>query len=154
MALNTTLPGGLKSGNDLDNIPDDLLGGPPPPADIQLAGKTLTTLASPPAPGETVVLNIRLRVYDVGIAYGDNGEGEPSHYRKTKLVSCWIPGQPEPLPAKSKAEEDAEAEAAAAENQPPLYDDDGEPHDPDAAEPTPSGLDEFDPAFSHNDVPR
>ncbi|SBS73861.1 conserved hypothetical protein [uncultured Mycobacterium sp.] len=124
MAEVTEKPDGLKSGNDLDNIPDDLLGGPPPPADIMLAGKILTTLASPPGPGETVELHIRVRVYDTGTAYGDNGEGEPSPYRKTKLVSCWLPGQPEPEPVKSKAELDAEAEAEAAENQPPL------PYDP------------------------
>jgi hypothetical protein len=39
MTLVTEKPDGLPSGNDLDNIPDDLLGGPPPPADIILAGK-------------------------------------------------------------------------------------------------------------------
>jgi hypothetical protein len=72
-----------------------------------------------------------VRVYDTGTTYGDNGEGEASPYRKTKLVSCWLPGQPEPEPTKTKAELDAEAEAEAAKNQPPLYDDEtGEPYDP------------------------
>lgn len=168
MSLITKKPSELKPVNDLDSIPDDLLGGPPSPADIVLAGKTLTTLASPPGPGETVILMIRLRVYDEGTAYGDNGLGEPAPYKKTKLVSCWIPGQKEPEPKKTKDELEAEEVAKAAENQPPLYetDEDGQPveGEPDTdpedddefrADPAnytpPSGLDEFDPAFSHNE---
>ena len=125
MSLIDQMPTDIGSTNALDDIPDDLLGGPPPPADIILAGKTLTTLADPPGPGETRVLMIRVRATDTGIAYGDNGEGDPTHYRKTKLVSCWLPGQPEPVPEKTKAEKDAEAEAEAAKNQPPMFADDG-----------------------------
>lgn len=120
-------PDNLPTSNALDNLPDDLLGGPPPPADIILAGKTLTTLAEPPSPGETRVLMIRVRAYEEGITYGDNGEGEATHFRKTKLISCWLPGQPEPVSKKTQAEKDAEAEAEAAKNQPPLYDESGGP---------------------------
>lgn len=123
MAEITKKPEGLPSGNDLDKIDDDLLGRPQE-ADIQLAGKTLTSLASPPGPGETVVLMIRLRVYDEGVSYGDNGLGEGSPYKKTKLVSCWLPGQKEPEPKKTKEELDAEEAAEAAKNQAPLYETD------------------------------
>lgn len=129
MTLITNKPVGLASGNDLDSIPDDLLGGPPPPAEIRLAGKTLTVLENPPAGGEDVVLLVRLKVRAAGVDFNDDGNEEVP-YRSMKLVSCWKPGDKEPEPVKTKAELDAEAEAEAAKNQPPLYGDDGEPYDP------------------------
>lgn len=122
--LITDQPENIPTTNALADIPDDLLGGPPPPADIILASKTLTTLADPPGRADTIVLMVRLRVYDIGVAYGDNGEGEPTHYRKTKLVSCWLPSDPEPEIEKTQAEIDAEAAAEAAKAQPPLFGDD------------------------------
>lgn len=95
-----------------------------PPAEIRAFGKTLLTVAQPPEPGETIVVLMRLRVYDVGTEFNENGEGEGTPYRKMKLVSCWTPGSTEPQPKKTKADEDAEAEKAAAENQPPLFEED------------------------------
>ena len=130
MTLITEKPTGLPgTPNDLDNIPDDLLGGPPPRAEIRLAGKTLTTLENPPGGGEDVVLLVRLKVRQSGVDFNDDGNEEVP-YRSMKLVSCWKPGTDEPKPEKTKAELDAEAEAEAAQNQPPLYDDAGEPYDP------------------------
>lgn len=128
MALIDQKPEGLDSTNALDDIPDDLLGGPPSPAVIKLSNMNLAVLADPPGPGEDVVLLVRLRVYDIGTAYGDNGEGEPSSpYRKTKLIACWKPGTKEPQPKKTQAEQDAEAEAEAAKDQPPLFGDGADP---------------------------
>lgn len=118
-------PDYVASTNELDNIPDDLLGGPPPPAEIRLSGKTLLVLEDPPEPGDELVLLIRVKVNGTGVDLHDNDEEVP--YRKAKLVTCWKPGTPEPQVKKTQAEQDAEAEAEAAKDQLPLFGDDGEP---------------------------
>lgn len=118
-----TAPDYVDSTNQLDNIPDDLLGGPPPPAEIRMSGKTLLTLENPPEPGDELVLLIRVKVNGTGVDLHDNDEEVP--YRKAKLVTCWKPGTADPQPQKTQAELDAEAEADAAKDQPPLFDEDG-----------------------------
>lgn len=120
-----TAPADIPTTNALDNIPDDLLGGPPPPAEIRMSGKTLLTLENPPEPGDELVLLIRVKVNGTGVDLHDNDEEVP--YRKAKLVTCWKPGSPEPQVPKTQAELDAEAEAEAAKDQPPLFGEDGEP---------------------------
>lgn len=145
-----TAPPDVPTTNALDDIVDpDAVD----PAEIRAFGKTLLTVADPPAPGDTIVLLVRLRVYDVGTEFNENGEGEGTPYRKTKLVSCWKPGSTEPQPKKSKADLDAEAEAAAAENQPALYEDEPIPGI-DSSEPEALGdiLNDTDP--EDNDVDR
>ncbi|MBU8833632.1 hypothetical protein [Mycolicibacterium goodii] len=124
MALITAEPKDLPTTNALDAIPDDLLGGPPPPAEIRMSGKILLTLENPPEPGDEIVLLIRLKVNGTGVDLHENDEEVP--YRKAKLVTCWKPGTKEPQPKKTQAELDAEAEAEAAKDQPPLFGDDSE----------------------------
>lgn len=122
MSLITEKPQGIPSGNDLDKIDDDLLGGPPPPAEIRMSGKTLLTLENPPQPGDEIVLMIRLKINGHGVDLHDNDEEVP--FRKSKLVSCWKPGSKEPARKKSKEELEAEEAAKAAKNQAPLYETD------------------------------
>ena len=135
--LVTDKPENLPTTNTLDKIPADLLG--PVPAEIQLAGKTLKILEKPPQAGETIDLMIRLRVYDVGVAYGDNGTGEPSHYRKTKLIDCWLPSEPAPPNADEDQgaliDEDGEISEEAAGVEPDADEDDGSWDDDNVARP-------------------
>ena len=122
MTLIADKPDGLDSTNALDGLPDDLLGGPPPPAEIRMSGKTLLTLENPPEPGDELVLLIRVKVNGTGVDLHDNDEEVP--YRKAKLVTCWKSGTKEPQQQKTKEQLDAEAAAEAAKNQPELFDDD------------------------------
>ncbi|OBK04060.1 MULTISPECIES: hypothetical protein [Mycolicibacterium] len=137
-------PSDIPTTNALDQVPDDLLGGPPPPAEIRMSGKTLLTLENPPEPGDELVLLIRVKVNGTGVDLHDNDEEVP--YRKAKLVTCWKPGTAEPQPKKTQAELDADAEAEAAKDQPPLFGEDGEPE---ALGDVIEG--EFGPSFSDGD---
>lgn len=135
MTLIDQKPAGLESTNQLDQIPDDLLGGPPPPADIKYSGAFVARLEDPPCMGEKFVMLVELEVIDVGERSLDGGE-TISPYRVCRRVGdMWLQGQSRPVPPKSKAELEAEAEAEAAENQPPLYGENGPVDGADFGEP-------------------
>lgn len=145
-------PADVKTTNALDAIPDDLLGGPPPPAEIRLGANTLMVMDEPPAVGDYIDISMRLRI-KTKAEEQKAPDSDLVHYRGTALVAAWPLGETMPEPKKSDAELEAEAAAEAAKNQPPLFGDDNEPHDPDA-EYEPSGMDEFAgevdrPGFSH-----
>lgn len=155
MALIDQKPENLPGTNALDDIPDDLLGGPQPPAEIRMSGKTLLTLENPPEPGDELVLLIRVKVNGTGVDLHDNDEEVP--YRKAKLVTCWKPGTPEPQRAKTQDEIDSEAAAEAAKNQPSLYEDDpaalGDLLDEYAGEPADDNVVPFEsPSFSDGEA--
>lgn len=141
MTLITQKPDGLApTPNDLDNIPDDLLG--PHPARVELGGKILFVMDKPIEMGEFIKVEITIGCYDDGRC--KVGE-EIVHYRKTKLIAA--------KPVSDPYTPEAEPAAPPPDDDPAMIDRDGnipddEPED--EIEPDDGGLNEFDPAFSHN----
>jgi hypothetical protein len=119
-------PADVPTTNELDQIPDDMLGYPPGPQNVMLGTSVLMAMDPPPKTGDYIDVAMRLRVKRTA-------EDKPtvdsplSYPRYCEIVVAWPLGEEMPKPKKSKAEEDAEAEAEAAEDQPPLFGDDGEP---------------------------
>lgn len=151
MTLITDKPEGLApTPNDLDRIPDDLLG--PHPASIRLGQKDLLTMDKPPLPGETI--KVQLTLYHKRGGYELVGAAP----NKEMVYHCGM--------VLIKA--DVVAEPYVADEDPPMIerdlsipndyvadgtdaDDDADDLEPDADdEADESGLDEFNPAFSHN----
>lgn len=110
-------PDVLKDLLDPDGIPTRVLR-----AEIQMSGKTMTTVENPPGCGDTITLMVELEVTAEGREKRKSSD-EYAYYRKTRLITCWRPGESKPERQKSKAELDAEAQAAAAGEQPALFDD-------------------------------
>jgi hypothetical protein len=137
MSLITGKPGDLvPTPNDLDSIPDDLLG--PHPANIRMSGKDLLVMDAPPDIGEFVKMEITMRCKDDGrTLLADGGIG---HYRVMSFVAAKVttdPYKPEP--------------ESGDDGQPGLLDANGQiPDDDEGGHGQDDGLDEFDPEFSHN----
>ena len=123
----------------LKDIPDDLLGGPKPPAYLKL-GTSPYAVDSPPERGDQRIYCVKLVCK--GKNEKDMADGKVRHERSMYCVKMWPLGEDEPEDPKTDEE-------LAAENQPPLYDmETGEPHDPDADD----GPDNVvRPEFSDND---
>lgn len=113
MALITdrTAPSGVPTTDALASIPADLLG--PIPAEIKLGQAVLMIMEKPPEVRDTITVVMRLKVKDAGVAEAGEGGEELTHYRKVKVVAAWIQGEAEP--------------PNPDEDQPGLFDDDGEP---------------------------
>lgn len=130
MALIDEKPADLASTNALDEVPDDLLGGPPQPAYLKL-GTSPYAVDSPPERGDVRYYSVKLVCK--GKNEKDEATGKVKYERAMHCVKMWPIGEqeppdPEPKPEKkTKKQEDAEAEAAAADDQPALFDDDGGP---------------------------
>lgn len=130
MSLVDQKPAGLPSSNELDKIPDDLLG--PIPAEIKLGTNVLMVMEKPPEVRDVITVVMRLRVKDAGVGEAGENNEELTHYRKCKIVAAWIKGEPEP--------------PNADEEQPALFGEHGEVgHEP-------SGMDEFAPNEATEDV--
>lgn len=126
-----TAPAWVPTTNELDNIPDDLLGKPPA---YLVLGTTPDLFEDPPEPGDTMTLVVRVRCK--GFAGDLNADGKFVHKRKMTITAAWVQGQPEPP--------DADAE------QPALFDEDGEPTDePEVIGDILAGVDR--PGFSDSD---
>ena len=123
-------PPDVPSTDVLRDLPDDILGGPPPPAYLSF-GMTPCPIENPPNADDDDIRVFMVRARCTG-EHGPlkRNDGEVRYKRDMQIQAIWLPGEPEPEPVKTKAELDAEAEAEAAKNQPPLYDDEGEPYDP------------------------
>lgn len=85
---------GIPSSNDLNKIPDDLLG--PIPAEIRLGSNTLMVMDKPPEVRDVVTVMARLRIKDAGVEEAGDGGEDLTHYRKARLVTAWLAGQPKP----------------------------------------------------------
>lgn len=143
MALVTQKPAALKPENDLDNIADDLLG--PHPAQIIFQNRILEVMDQPPEPGELVKFEFTLRTRKDGREKLNDDTYQ--HYRIMEFVKAVLtvgPYTPEPEAAADDPPDD----------DPAMFDEDGNIPDDGADEPEEiapdSGLDEFDPEFSHN----
>lgn len=138
MPIIRDMPADIPTTNALANIPDDLLG--PHPARVELGGKILFVMDKPIEMGEFIKVEITIGCYDDGRC--KVGE-EIVHYRKTKLIAA--------KPVSDPYTPEAEASPPPPDDDPAMIDRDGNiPADEPADEPEPSGLDEFNPAFSHN----
>lgn len=125
MSLIADKPGDLESTNELDKIPDDH---PDGPAEVRLGNTVLMTLEDPPEAGSYIDISARLYIKHAG--FDQNTPDSPKvPVRLAKIIVAWPLGEqmPKPKPKKkTKAEDDAEAEAAAADDQPSLFEDDGD----------------------------
>lgn len=126
--LITDKPEDLESTNALDDIEDP--NPPVEPQELRLGSSTLMVMENPPHTGDYVDIAMRLRIKRT--AEDQSTPDSPLTYpRYAEIVVAWPLGEQMPKPKKSKAEEDAEAEAAAADDQPALFDDDGDDGDED-----------------------
>ncbi len=146
MSLVTQKPAELRPENDLDSIPDDLLG--PVPHMIRLSGRDLFIMDKPPETGEFIKAELILRAGDLLIKAAD-GDGVTRYVRIMQFVGAKLTVEPyTPAP---------DAAADAPPEDPAMFDRNGQIPDDEPAddehqedEPAGSGLDEFNPAFSHN----
>lgn len=138
MSLITQKPAELRPENDLDKIADDLLG--PAPATIRMSGKDMLVMDKPPEMGEFVKMEVTMRCKNDGRTLLADGGIE--HYRVMTFVAAKVTTEP----YKSEPED-----VPPPDDDPAMFDRDGNiPADEPEDEPEPSGLDEFNPAFSHN----
>lgn len=144
MSLITQKPAELRPENDLDRIADDLLG--PHPATIRMSGKDMLVMEVPPEIGEFVKMEVTMRCKDDGrTLLADGGIG---HYRVMSFVAAKVTAEP--------YKPEAESTTDSGPQDPTMFDENGQipddAPDDDAPqdEPADSGLDEFNPAFSHN----
>lgn len=146
MSLITEKPAALKPENDLDNIPDDLLG--PVPHMIRHANRDLFVMDEPPGDDDWIQVRYTFRAGDL-IRKKPDSDGVVKWVRVMEFLGAQlITGPYTPAP---------DAAADAPPEDPAMFDRNGqipddEPGDgePEEDEPTDSGLDEFNPAFSHN----
>lgn len=146
MGIVTEMPADTPTTNALASIPDDLLG--PHPATIRMSGKDMLVMEVPPEIGEFVKMEVTMRCKDDGrTLLADGGIG---HYRVMSFVAAKVTAEP--------YKPEAESTTDSGPQDPTMFDENGqipddEPDD-DAHqdEPADSGLDEFNPAFSHNGV--
>lgn len=143
----TDKPSGLApTPNDLDQLPDDLLG--PHPAAVRLGNTNLFTMDNPPLPGQT--MKVELSLYHKRGGYelvGAAPNKEMSYYCGMVLVGHNITVQP--YTAATEQDPGPEPDPAMLNEKGQIPDD--EPEDEPLTESgRPDGLDEFDPQFSHN----
>lgn len=148
--LVTDMPEALPSTNDLDTIedPDALITGER--AEIYLSGAHVATLDDAPNGLGRVTLMVELEVTEESIRFTEDGQNEIPIRRCRRVGDMWRPGTERPptkeeikqLQAAAKAKAAAEAaerdEAERAEartNEPPMFDEEGDPVDPEAPKP-------------------
>lgn len=160
MALITDQPEDLKSSNDLDDVEDPDTPAAGERAEIYLSGAHVCTLENAPTgAGARVTLMVEVEVTEEGHRYKENGDVEVPIRRCKRIGDMWRPGEARPptreelkalqdaAKAKAAAEQAAREEAERAEaeqNEPPMFDEDGEPLTSDAPKP-PADEDDLPP---------
>lgn len=146
MALIDEKPADLPSGNDLDNIPDDLL--QTPPAYLTFGG-TPAPLEEPPAQGDVKTYLVRARCT---AEHGpiERKDGELRYTRTMLIQAIWEPGQTPPATDDQPALLGQDGEI----NEDATPDETGEPEDlePDFGDSSDEDTDDSgveNPAFSH-----
>lgn len=160
MALVQDQPEDLPTTNALDDVedPDEPTGGER--AEIYLSGAHVATLDNAPSGLGRVTLMCELEVVEESIRFTDDGEIPIRRCRR--VGDMWIPGTPKPptaeeikaqaaaAKAKAQAEQLAAERAEQEENEPPMFDDEGNPLDEDAPRPP---ADDEDQGDASNVVP-
>ena len=133
-------PADLPPENDLENLPDDLLG--PVPAVIRMSGKDLTIMDKPPEMGEFVKMEITMRCKkSERELLADGGIG---HYRVMLFVAAKVTTEA----YKPDPDEEPEPEPGLFDEHGNVPDDEGQ--DEDGPEGDDEEHDRRNPAFSHN----
>lgn len=143
MALITDQPEDLETTNTLDGIDDpdeDQESGVR--AEIYLSGAHIATLDNAPSGGDRITMMVDLRVQDESVRFDEDGEPVADIRRCVRVGDMYLPGTKRPatkeeiaaMKADADAKREAEARAEAEKVQPPMFADDGEPYDPDAAD--------------------
>lgn len=150
MALIIDKPDDLPSSNDLDRLedPDEPTGRER--AEIYLSGAHVATLDNAPSGLGRVVLMVELEVVEESIRFTENGDTEVPIRRCRRVGDMWRPGTQRPptkeeiaaqqaaAKAKAAAEQAERDEAERAEqehNEPPMFDEEGNPISDDAPRP-------------------
>ncbi len=126
MGIVTKMPADTPTTNSLDDLPDDLLS--VAPAYLSF-GTSPAPLDNPPEIDEVRTYLVRVRCN--GKTEKERTDGEMRHGRQLSIQAVWLPGHKPP--------------AADDDDQPALFDDDGEPTDEEGDEP---GEFEGGPEFS------
>lgn len=143
MPIIKDMPADIPTTNALASIPDDLLG--PAPATIRMSGKDMLVMDKPPEMGEFVKMEVTMRCKNDGRTLLADGGIE--HYRVMSFVAAKVTTEPyKPEPEDAPPPNDDPAMIDENGQIPDDAPDDDAPQD----EPADSGLDEFNPAFSHN----
>lgn len=116
-------------------------------AEIYLSGAHVATLDNAPNGLGRVTLMVELEVVEESIRFTEDGQNEIPIRRCRRVGDMWRPGTPKPPTKEEIAAQQAAAKAKAAaekalqeeaeraeqdENQPPMFDEDGDPVDPNA----------------------
>lgn len=168
MALVTDLPEGLPTGNDLDNVEDPETHEAPQRgsgerAEIYLSGAHVCTLEDAPANRQRITLMVEVEVTEEAVRA--NGDDDVPIRKVRRIGDMYLPGTKRPptneelkaiadaAKAKLQAEKLAAEEQERAEqehNEPPMFDDEGDPIVPDDA---PKPADDEDQADDAGDPP-
>lgn len=158
MALVTDKPEDLAPENDLDHVEDPDAEATGTRAEIYLSGAHVATLDNAPDGLDRITLMVELEVIEEGTRFNENGEIVIPIRRCKRVGDMWRPGDQRPptkaeiqqmqaeAKAKAAAEQAEQDEAERAErehNEPPMFDEDGNPISDDA--PRPPDDDKADP---------
>lgn len=166
MALITDRPEGIPSGNDLDNLdPEDVEGGtagaPDVRTEVYLSGAHVFTLDRKPSGLEKFTFMVDVEVWEAGgVRYtGENGETQVPICKVRRIGDMYLPGTQRPPSKEELAAEQARAKAKAAaekaereeaeraekeHNEPPMFNEDGDPLSDDAPRPPADDEDQDD----------
>lgn len=157
--LVTDMPEALPSTNALDAIEDPDTPTTGERAEIYLSGAHVATLDDAPNGLGRVTLMVELEVTEESIRFTEDGQNEIPIRRCRRVGDMWRPGTERPptkeeikqmqAAAKAKAAAEAaerdEAERAEARtNEPPMFDEEGDPIDPEAPKPPADNDDQGD----------
>lgn len=128
--LVTDKPEDIPSTNALDGIVDPDAESDER-AEIYLSGAHVATLKNPPVGGARLILMVELEVTEEAVRFNDNGEEVIDIRRCKRIGDMWRPNESRPLTPQEIKEKQAAEEAAkvaeAAANQPPMFDEAGDP---------------------------
>lgn len=158
MAMVTDKPEDLPSSNDLDNVVDPDEEGEGDRAEIYLSGAHVATLDRAPGGLGRVTLMAELEVVEESTRFTEDGD-HIAIRRCRRVGDMWLPGTERPpskdelkalsdaVKAKEQAEKLANEDAERDElerNEPPMFDEDGDPieHDPAPSDPPPVNEDQ------------
>jgi hypothetical protein len=145
MALITDMPEDVASSNDLDNVVDPDADEDGERAEVYLSGAHVCTLDHAPSGLGRITLMVELEVVEESIRFTEDGEVPIRRCRR--VGDMWIPGTQRPptreeiraaqLAAKAKAaaeqaEKDEAERAEKEQNEPPMFEEDGNPLSDDA----------------------
>lgn len=150
MALIQTMPEDIPTTNALHYIEDPDEQPPGERAEIYLSGAHVATLENAPAGRERITMLVELEVVEESIRFTENGETEVPIRRCRRIGDMWRPGTERPptkeevqaeqaaekaRAAREKADQEEAERAEREHNEPPMFDEDGNPIAIDAPRP-------------------